>query len=196
MPESIAERHPLVQEAKKLAAEVHLHQTRRDGSPYIAHPARVVQLLRLVTEDPAMLAAGWCHDVEETGPDATGAVPHSVVEDRLGAQAAEYVTELTDTTKPEDGPRAVRRALDRARQARISDASQTIKVADIYSNVESLDLMTDLKFAKLYLQEKALALGVLTRANPLLLGMAFALVVNKAADAGVQVFGLDHPLPR
>lgn len=179
--------HRLTEKAEEIAREVHALHKRRDGTPYISHPFRVVQLLRQVTDNPAMLAAGWTHDVLEMSKDWT----QLRLALALTEETAQYVADLTDTTTLEDGPRALRRALDRARQSKLCANSQTIKVADIYANIESLALDNDAKFSALYLREKALALVALNNAHPLLLGQAFALITQQAQLAKVTVFESD-----
>jgi (p)ppGpp synthase/HD superfamily hydrolase len=50
--------------AIELAASAHLHQTRKDGSPYILHPLR----LMLQMPDPDSQMAAVLHDVVEDTP--------------------------------------------------------------------------------------------------------------------------------
>lgn len=55
-----------VKEAEDLARKLHAGQTRRDGSPYIEHPARMVaEMQNAGISDPKILASAWLHDVLE-----------------------------------------------------------------------------------------------------------------------------------
>lgn len=50
-----------VVDAEKIALEAHEGQTRRDGKPYITHPAAVVEMLT----NPDEVSVAWLHDVLE-----------------------------------------------------------------------------------------------------------------------------------
>lgn len=52
--------------SKKLAEMAHAHQFRKDRvTPYINHPARVVQILEEQNADDVTISAAWLHDVLE-----------------------------------------------------------------------------------------------------------------------------------
>jgi hypothetical protein len=78
---------------------------------------------------------------------------------------------LTDVSKPEDGNRAERKALDREYIANATPDAKTIKLADIISNCSSI-IKHDPEFAKVYLEEKRLLLEVLTEGDERLLALA------------------------
>lgn len=142
------------------------------GEPYIVHPTEVVEIVRSVPHTEAMLHAAWCHDtLEDTEATITE------IEALLGAEVASLVEMLTDVSKPEDGNRAVRKAIDREHLAKASPAAKTIKLADLISNSRSI-LQHDPKFAAVYLEEKRLLLEVLKDGDPTLWSQAYAIVNN------------------
>jgi (p)ppGpp synthase/HD superfamily hydrolase len=107
-----------------------------------------------------MVAAAWLHDVvEDTG------VTIETIRAEFGTEVAELVGWLTDVSKPEDGNRATRKAVDRAHTAEAPAEAQTIKLADLISNSKSI-MEHDPAFAKTYLEEKRLLLAVMTKGDP------------------------------
>jgi hypothetical protein len=68
---------------------------------------------------------------------------------------------LTDISRPEDGNRAVRKAMDRAHVARGPKEVQVIKLADMISNGKDI-LTNDPSFAKVYIPELRALLDSLT----------------------------------
>jgi (p)ppGpp synthase/HD superfamily hydrolase len=125
-----------------------------------------MEIVCTVAHDDAMLAAALLHDVVED-------TEHTIDDIRaeFGDDIAVLVSDLTDVSKLEDGNRQVRKAKDRAHSGTASDRAQTVKLADLISN--SMDIVKhDPKFAKYYMQEKLLLLGVLTRGNQILLARA------------------------
>ena len=162
---------PLELRAKEFATVAHEGQLRKyTGAPYIVHPAAVVEILREVTDDPAMLAAAWLHDVVEDTP-----VTIEEIEDEFGFTVAELVRHLTDVSKPSNGNRATRKALDREHLAAAPARAQTIKLADIIDNAASISTH-DPKFAKVYKEEALALIHVLGDGDPGLRSRAFELV--------------------
>lgn len=146
----------IVEKARLFATAAHhaVGQVRKyTGEPYINHPAEVVLILeRAGVIQPEMLAAAWLHDVvEDTG------VTIEVIRAEFGQCVATLVEGLTDVSKPEDGNRKKRKAIDRAHTAKQSPACKTIKLADLISNTQSI-VKRDPEFAKVYLAEKRLLL--------------------------------------
>ena len=158
-----------VEKAKVFATAAHaaVGQTRKyTGEPYVVHPMEVASIVESVGGTEAMVAAALLHDVlEDTG------VTVDVLEEQFGSEVTNLVLWLTDISKPEDGNRSTRKALDRQHSAAAPAAAQTIKVADLISNSRSI-VAHDPGFAKVYLEEKRLLLDLLTRADPTLLTMA------------------------
>jgi (p)ppGpp synthase/HD superfamily hydrolase len=158
-----------VERAKVFATAAHaaVGQTRKyTGEPYVVHPIEVACIVENAGGTEAMVAAALLHDVlEDTG------VTFDLLVEQFGSEVAELVLWLTDVSKPEDGNRSTRKALDRQHSAAAPAAAQTVKVADLISNTRSI-VAHDPGFAKTYLEEKRLLLDVLTKADPLLLTVA------------------------
>lgn len=152
-------------------AHAAINQKRRyTGEDYINHPAAVAGIVMTVPHTPAMLAAAWLHDVvEDTGVTIT------LVRDIFGDAVADLVEHLTDPSKPEDGNRAARRAIDRAHSAAASPQAKTIKLADIIDNTKTI-AAHDPHFARVYIPEIELLLAVLTEGDSTLYAQAVASV--------------------
>ena len=159
----------LEEQARRFATEAHASAGQRrkyTDEPYIVHPAAVVELVRSVSHDDALLAAAWLHDtVEDTG------VSLGLIEAEFGTEVAGLVEMLTDVSHANDGLRAHRKAKDREHTAKASPAAKTIKLADLIDNTRSI-VARDPEFAKVYMAEKALLLEVLTEGAPELMAMA------------------------
>ena len=159
----------IVERARVFATAAHaaVGQTRKyTGEPYVVHPIEVSELVASVNGTEAMVAAALLHDVLEDTE-----VTVDLLEEQFGSKVADLVLWLTDISRPEDGNRSARKALDRQHSAVAPAAAQTIKVADLISNTRSI-VAHDPGFAKVYLEEKRLLLDVLTRADPTLLTIA------------------------
>jgi (p)ppGpp synthase/HD superfamily hydrolase len=160
----------LVNQALVFATAAHaaVGQRRKyTNEPYIIHPMEVRQIVATVSQDPSMLAAALLHDVVEDT-----AVELTLIRNLFGQEVADLVSWLTDISRPTDGNRAARKALDRAHIAQAPAAAQTIKVCDILSNTKSI-VTYDTKFARVYLPEKRELLAVLTKAHPDILSEAY-----------------------
>lgn len=146
-------------------------QVRRyTGEPYIVHPTEVVSIVSMVDHTPEMLAAAWLHDVvEDTG------VTIETIHAEFGEKVSELVGWLTDISKPQDGNRKIRKAIDREHTSMAPAEAQTIKLADLISNSKSI-MEHDPKFAVTYLEEKRLLLEVLTKGDKKLMDIAKSLV--------------------
>jgi (p)ppGpp synthase/HD superfamily hydrolase len=151
-----------------MAAHAAVGQKRKyTFEPYIVHPAEVAKIVAGVPgATPDMVAAAWLHDVvEDTGCTFTD------IHMGFGIDIATLVQWLTDVSKPEDGNRAARKAIDRAHSAQAPAEAQTIKLADLISNSRSI-VQHDPEFAKVYLEEKRLLLEVMTKGDPTLMAEA------------------------
>lgn len=161
----------LVEKARVFATAAHAacSQLRKyTYEPYIVHPAEVVSIVSTVEHTDAMLAAAWLHDVvEDTG------VTLETVRAEFGEEVAELVGWLTDVSRPEQGNRATRKAIDRAHTAMAPAAAQTVKLADLISNTRSI-MEHDEAFARTYLAEKKLLLEVMTKGDATLMARARA----------------------
>lgn len=159
----------LVEHARMFAHGAHfaVGQLRKyTNEPYIVHPFEVASIVATVPHTEEMLAAAWLHDVvEDTG------VTLDQVHLMFGADVAKLVFWLTDASKPEDGNRATRKAIDRAHMAAAPAEAQTVKLADLISNTKSI-MAHDEAFAKVYLEEKRLLLDVMTKGDLTLMAEA------------------------
>ena len=164
----------IVEKARVFATAAHASaaQLRKyTNEPYIVHPRDVARIVGTVPHSYEMLAAAWLHDVvEDTG------VTIEIIKAEFGADVADLVGWLTDVSRPEQGNRATRKAIDRAHTAMAPAEAQTIKLADLISNCTSIR-EHDADFAKVYFEEKRLLLEVLTKGDRELLAKAKAIVV-------------------
>jgi (p)ppGpp synthase/HD superfamily hydrolase len=164
----------IIEKAEQFAVQAHGPQKRKySGEPYIVHPIEVSQIVRTVPHTNAMVAAAILHDVIE---DTEATYDDVVV--NFGVIIADLVNELTDVSKPEDGNRAVRKALDRAHLAKASADAQTIKLADIISNSKDIK-ENDPSFAKVYIPEMKALLEVLDKGDSELMKQAEKQVFGK-----------------
>jgi (p)ppGpp synthase/HD superfamily hydrolase len=138
--------------------------------PYWIHPIAVMKLVMGVPHTREMLYAALFHDlVEDTK------VTLEDIRTDWGDKVAELVEMLTDNSKPEDGNRAARKAIDIAHTARASAEAKTIKLADLIHNTTSI-VEHDKSFATVYLKEKALMLPILIEGDTTLHARAFKLL--------------------
>ncbi len=156
--------------ARQFAAVAHAGQRRSyTGEAYISHPAAVVELVKSRPHTDAMIATAWLHDVVEDTD-----VTVEAIRQIFGTDIATLVEHLTDVSRPEDGNRAARKAIDRAHIAAAPPEAKTIKLADLIDNTRTI-AAHDPKFAKVYLAEKRLLLEVLREGDPVLWQIAFDL---------------------
>ncbi|HID50025.1 MAG TPA: HD domain-containing protein, partial [Chromatiales bacterium] len=118
------------------------------------------------TDDPETIAAAWLHDVVEDTPATL-----YDIEREFGPGVARLVDQLTDVSKPGDGNRATRKALDREHLARASARAKTVKLADLAHNCEDI-CQHDPRFARVFLDEMAALLEVLQEGDPELFRLA------------------------
>ena len=157
----------LVEKARVFATAVHaaIGQRRKySDEDYIVHPAEVVELVRAVGGTPEMLAAAWLHDTVE---DTKGRITLDLIAAEFGSVVAEYVENLTDVSRPTDGNRRVRKAIDQQHTARARPEAKTIKLADIIANSGSI-IAHDPGFAQVYMREQHALLRVLAEGDPTL----------------------------
>ena len=144
--------------ARVYATEAHQrinHRRKYNNEPYDVHLSAVAKLVASVTDDAEMIAAGWLHDtVEDTQATLED------IEEVFGQPVAELVEELTDVSKPGDGNRAIRKAIDRRHLAQASQRAKTVKLADLIDNCKDIT-RHDPRFARIYLAEMGSLLDVL-----------------------------------
>lgn len=142
--------------AIKFATKAHGKQKRKyTGEPYITHPIAVMEIVRTVPHTEEMLVAAVLHDTVEDTP-----VTLADIKAEFGTKVMKLVEGLTDVSRPEDGNRKTRKAMDRAHTAKQSAEVQTIKLADLIHNTESIGRF-DPKFYKVYREEKIRILDIL-----------------------------------
>lgn len=155
----------LVARADAFASAAFQAQNQRrkySDEPYMVHCREVADLVFYTGATAEMVAAALLHDVVEDTP-----ITLETIYCEFGAAVEQLVREVTDVSRPEDGNRAARKALDCAHLAQASANGQTIKLADLISNTSSI-VERDPKFARVYLAEKAELLKVLTRGDEVL----------------------------
>jgi hypothetical protein len=168
----------LVARAQDFAVNAHrrIDQRRKySGQPYDAHLKAVADIVGSVTDDPEVIAAAWLHDTLEDTP-----ATYEQLESEFGERVAHLVAELTDVSRPTDGNRAVRKAIDRRYLARASSRAKTVKLADLIDNCSDI-VKHDPKFGRVFVTEAAALLEVLEDGNPRLLARARK-KVNKSAE--------------
>lgn len=155
----------LCERALEFAARAHesIGQRRKyTGEPYIVHPIAVAEIVRSVPHTPEMVAAAYLHDVVEDTP-----VTIEEIEAEFGPKVAELVDWLTDVSRPEDGNRRTRKAIDLEHSARAPPDAKTIKLADLIDNTRTIK-PHDPGFWRVYRREKQALLRVLGEGDPTL----------------------------
>jgi len=153
----------LVDRARSYATEAHQrinHRRKYNDEPYHVHLSAVAKTVASVTDDPNVIAAAWLHDtVEDTQATLED------IEASFGVAVAELVEELTDISKPGDGNRVRRKAIDRRHLAQASKRAKTVKLADLIDNCKDIT-RHDPRFAQVYLEEMDELLDVLSDGDP------------------------------
>ena len=165
----------LIQEALMLAIRAHEGQRRKyTGEPYSTHPIGVSKIIETIPDHtPEMVAAALLHDVVEDT-----AVTFSEIKELFGSTVAEYVHYCTNVSEQGDGNRAFRKKMDADHFAMGPAESQTIKVADLIHNSETIIPHDPKFFHKAYKHEKQYLLDVLIKANPILVSHAQSMLTK------------------
>lgn len=167
------------QDAIAFATSAHGVQVRKyTGAPYIVHPIAVAQALLDLGFDDEVVIAAILHDTVEDGPKKI----IDRIRDKFGPRVARLVEEVSDISRPEDGNRARRKAIDRAHLALASYKGMCIKLADIADNLSTI-IEHDRDFARIYLPEKRDTLDVLVNGHPVLFERAFKLACSEIPGA-------------
>ena len=151
-----------IEKAAAFAKRAHesINQRRKyTNEPYIVHPADVARIVASITDDENMICAAWLHDVVEDTPFTL-----NDIESNFGSDVAHLVSGLTDVSKPSDGNRKTRVAIDRTHTSQTDARTKTIKLADLISNLDGIVDQSP-GFARKYLKEKELLLEVLSEGN-------------------------------
>jgi (p)ppGpp synthase/HD superfamily hydrolase len=150
----------MLNEVLKFATKAHGDQKRKyTNDPYINHPIAVAEIVETVPHTQEMIAAALLHDVVEDTD-----VTLDQIKDKFGSKVSDLVGWLTDISRPEDGNRRTRKALDREHSANAPAEAQTIKLADLIHNTISI-AEHDPNFWKVYKEEKIELLKVLTKGD-------------------------------
>ncbi len=164
---------PLINKAKMLAGKAHEGQMRKySGTPYIVHPIEVATIVQSVDHTDEMIAAALLHDVVEDTEYSFEDIAKEV-----SPEVAKLVEGLTDVSKPQDGNRKVRKALDKDHLAKQNAEVQTIKLADVISNSQDIKA-NDPSFAKVYIEEMKALLEVLDKGDKTLYAKAKEIVYS------------------
>ena len=146
---------PAVGAAIWVAENAHKGQVRKyTGEPYVVHCTAVARTVAKYLPSGMAVSAAVLHDVvEDTGV---------TLEDLrrcmyVGPYVAQLVDDLTDVSKPTDGNRATRKAIDRAHTARAHPLAKVVKLADLLDNTRDI-VANDPDFAPVYVAEKRLLL--------------------------------------
>ncbi|TJW14591.1 MAG: HD domain-containing protein [Mesorhizobium sp.] len=138
------------------AAHAAIDQRRKyTNENYIVHPIAVAEIVKTVQHTPEMIAAAYLHDVAEDTPFTL-----MDIHDEFDDEVAELVYWLTDKSKPADGNRAARKAIDLEYAARAPRMAKTIKLADLIDNTLTIK-ERDPDFWRVYRHEKLRLLDVL-----------------------------------
>lgn len=125
------------------------------GVEYYTHPVEVSKLVALYGGSDDMICAALMHDlIEDTQ------IQIETIRDTFGVNVARMILGLTKVSKPEDGDRATRKAMDLVHTAQQCDDTKTIKLCDIIDNLSDI-YEADPFWAKQYLLEKELLIEVL-----------------------------------
>lgn len=163
----------IIIKARTYAKEAHeeIGQIRKyTGEPYIVHPAAVAKLVSTVSNDLEMISAAWLHDVVEDTNRTLEDIEHE-----FGSGIAALVENLTDISKPEDGNRKTRKAIDLEHTKAATPRAKTVKLADLIDNSKTITKY-DPKFSKVYMAEKRMLLEVLAEGDSKLYRIASDIV--------------------
>ena len=178
MPEEWKKSSKMIKRALEFATEAHEEQVRNyTEEPYIEHPRRVAETISKIGGNKFMVATALLHDVIE---DCN--VTHKELRQIFSVYIANMVWDLTDQANI-TWNRSQRKSWEAGRLHMCSYEVQTIKVADLMDNTESI-VKHDKDFAKVYLPEKHMLLMSLTKADPKLRKLAFSQVTYAWRELG------------
>ena len=153
----------LAYRARKLAEHAHAGQVRKySGEPYSVHLREVANYCTEIRCRDEVIAAAWLHDtLEDTN------LSYTEIKNLFGDEVARLVLEVTDQSKPEDGNRETRKAIDRTHLTKASPDGKTIKLADLLSNGRSI-IPRDPHFAVTFMREMRLLVPFLKEGDGVL----------------------------
>ena len=161
----------LLLRAARFACERHAGQVKpRQRRPVIDHCLEVALLVSEAGLGPEVIAAAILHDTLEKTETR-----RAEIETRFGAHVSALVEALTDLPSESD-------AAAKERLGRAPDEAQSIKCADIISNLEALARKGELTAGDR--TEKAATLAVLDRADARLAARAASVVEHGIVEPG------------
>lgn len=164
----------LIDFAYTYAKYAHGDQRRKyTGEPYINHPVAVAKIVMTTNPDCEMIAAAILHDVIED----TSRTYEDIRDAGFMVGIANLVRELSDVSRPEDGNRATRKAMDRDHLAGISNRGKTIKLADCIHNSISITKY-DPNFAKVYMREMQALIPLLSGGDEVLFERTNRMIID------------------
>jgi GTP diphosphokinase / guanosine-3',5'-bis(diphosphate) 3'-diphosphatase len=141
--DSLQAKSSLICDAFTFAYNLHQGQYRASGEPYIAHPVAVAGLLRDLGGSPAMIAAGFLHDVIEDTE-----VTAEEIEQRFGIEVRQLVEAVTKLSKFNFSSKTERLA-ENFRRMFLAMAQDirviVVKLADRLHNMRTLEYLPDAK---------------------------------------------------
>lgn len=170
--------------ARRTADEAHrsIGQVRKgSGAPYITHCDAVAGLVRQHGGTFSMIEAAFLHDTLEDTP-----LTENDILEMFGPVVLELVKAVTSISKPEDGNRATRKAIDLKHYASGDARAQTIKLADIVDNLSDISTLSP-SFAAIYVLEKFDLAQALTKGHPELRERALELCLKHIHELGLSV---------
>jgi len=188
----MASTNDMLERARHYATEAHgrIDQRRKyTGQSYDVHLQRVAEIVATVTDDAEMLAAAWLHDTVEDTP-----ATFQDIEREFGSGVLELVTELTDVSRPSDGNRAARKAIDCEHLAQASPRAQTVKLADLIDNCMDV-VRHDERFGRVFLVEMRALLDVLGQGDAALMKRARKVLGKGAAALGLELTSAPRAWP-
>jgi hypothetical protein len=180
----------LVPRAARFATQAHrrIDQRRKySKQAYEVHLKAVADIVASISDDEEMIAAAWLHDTVEDTPATL-----EDIEREFGPYVAGLVSDLTDISRPGDGNRAMRKALDRAHSAQASPRAKTVKLADLIDNCRDI-CSHDARFARVFLVEMAALLEVLGEGNEQLMRRAQRTLEKCAAKLSLPLPPVSFP---
>jgi len=176
-PPEHQEPHRRYAEAVLFTVRKHATQTRRDGSPYVAHPLRVAESLRSIggIEDMNVILAGLMHDlIEDTECE------WATIAKRFGEPVADLVAILSGDMRL---PKVQRReeVVDRIRAA--PTEAKAVRLADRLDNLADMKGFSESR-RKEYIRDSWKILEACAGANPGL---------EKALEATIRRLEAENP---
>lgn len=129
------------------------------GEDYIVHPMAVADMVERHGGSEVQVCAALLHDVVEDTQYTLADINAN-----FGHEVTTLVQWLTDTSRPSDGNRRIRKAIDADRLSKAPAEAQFIKLADLIDNSETI-FRFDKSFAKQFHKEMTHLVKVMTKVH-------------------------------